>query len=74
MNVSLQFLFAEPTKSQLMATWDLLASLPEGRALVDSPYEPHITVGLFTDLQVDSLASGISSVVHEPLQSSRLQP
>ena len=70
MELSVQFLFAEPAKTQLMGIWKRLSTLPGGRALVDSPYEPHITVGLFKDIHLESLVDGLTAVVSEPFALS----
>lgn len=50
MDLSLQLLFDKQSTDALREVWYSQAEVTGSRTLIDSPYDPHITLGLFKDL------------------------
>jgi 2'-5' RNA ligase len=50
MDLLLQLLFNEQSTDALREVWHAQAAVTGSRTLIDGPYDPHITLGLFKDL------------------------
>lgn len=57
MDISLQLLFDDPSTERLRAVWQSQAEVTGSRTLVDGPYDPHLTLGLFKNLDQEQLSS-----------------
>jgi 2'-5' RNA ligase len=57
LDISLQLLFDNPSTERLRAVWQSQAEVTGSRTLLDGPYDPHITLGLFKNLDQEQFRS-----------------
>lgn len=62
MDISLQLLFDNPSTERLREVWHWQAEVTGSCTLIDGPYDPHITLGLFKNLDHQQFSSELRAI------------
>ncbi len=62
MDISLQLLFDDPSTERLREVWHRQAEITGSSTLIDGPYDPHITLGLFKNLDQEQFNSELRDI------------